>query len=237
MVSRQSLKDKAVSAGKSVAGTLSGGVSELKRRAKTVARDDESGIEISEVQGQYLVIDADGDAVGPYDTRKEAAAKAREMKRDQGTSEVAGQTQATQTTSTSQQLATRFSQGVNSKARAAAEKAADAGENLAEPTEEPAGGGPSLFGPTDSDDESGPQLPMMTEYGGGFADDGDGGGDDTQPGVAAAFDLGPGPDAAKDNQPGFGFFEGSDDAEPTIPFFEQDEGDDSTAENTQPWWF
>jgi hypothetical protein len=142
MVDRQNLTDKAKSVGKSVAGTLGEKAQQLKQKAETLAKDPETGIEISEVNGQYLVIDGDGNATGPYDNRRNAAAKAREMKREMDKSGKAA----------------KFSQKVNETASSAKDKLQSAGESI--DTDGESGGSPTLPG-MEADDGGGPTLPGM----------------------------------------------------------------------------
>jgi len=186
MADRRNLRDKAKSAGKSVAGTLKQGAQTLKDKATAIAKDDETGITISEVQGQYLVIDSDGSAIGPYDDKMKAAAKARQLKQEkQSTSErresrsegmEETNDSSDQSTGKVQRAATRFSSGVNKAVSTAASKASNV-----DPVDEPMGANKEstpqlddLFG--GSMDGDGPSLDMFE--GGGksptlpFADDG-----------------------------------------------------------------
>jgi hypothetical protein len=146
MVDRQNLTDKAKSVGKSVAGTLGEKAQQLKQKAETLAKDPDTGIEISEVNGQYLVIDGDGNATGPFDNRRNAAAKAREMKREmEDEDETDGK-------------AAEFSQKVNETAGKAKDKLQSAGESI--DTDGESGGSPTLPG-MEADDGGGPTLPGM----------------------------------------------------------------------------
>jgi hypothetical protein len=148
MVDRENLKNKAKAAGKSVAGTLGEKAQQLKSKAKTLAKDPDTGIEISEVNGQYLVIDGDGNATGPFDKRRNAAAKAREMKREMESE--GGK-------------AAKFSQKVNETAGKAKDKLQSAGESI--DTDGESGGSPTLPGMQGND--GGPSLPGMEGDGGG----------------------------------------------------------------------
>jgi len=146
MVDRQNLTDKAKSVGKSVAGTLGEKAQQLKQKAETLAKDPDTGIEISEVNGQYLVIDGDGNATGPFDNRRNAAAKAREMKREMEEESQGGG------------KAAKFSQKVNETASSAKDKLQSAGESI--DTDGESGGSPTLPG-MEADDGGGPTLPGM----------------------------------------------------------------------------
>lgn len=126
------LRDKAKQAGKSLAGTLGEGAKRAKRKAKQLAKDPETGIELSQIGDKYIVIDGDGDTHGPFDERMKAAAKARELKREaEGAGDGAnGQSRA-------QAVATKFATKVNEAARAAGEKGRDFAEQAAEQPDEP----------------------------------------------------------------------------------------------------
>jgi len=186
MADRQRLRDKAKSAGKSVAGTLKQGAQNLKDKATAIAQDEETGITISEVQGQYLVIDSDGSAIGPYDDKMKAASKARQLKQEkQTTSETPASSSegmedqdggSDQSTGKVQRAATRFSSGVNRAVSSAASKASNV-----DPVDEPMGANKEstpqlddLFG--GSMDGDGPSLDMFESGGESprlpFADEG-----------------------------------------------------------------
>jgi hypothetical protein len=206
MVDRENLKNKAKAAGKSVAGTLGEKAQQLKSKAKTLAKDPDTGIEISEVNGQYLVIDGDGNATGPFDNRRNAAAKAREMKREM---EAEGG------------KAAKFSQKVNETASSAKDKLQSAGEKV--DTDGESGGSPSLFGGMDGDGD-GPTLPGME------GPDGDGGGP-TLPGMASESGE-PSLPFMQDSDSGEGismpFMTGeSDGDQPSLPFMEDQTDEDA----------
>lgn len=201
MVDRQNLTDKAKSVGKSVAGTLGEKAQQLKSKAKTLAKDPDTGIEISEVNGQYLVIDGDGNATGPFDNRRNAAAKAREMKREM---EAEGG------------KAAKFSQKVNETASSAKDKLQKAGESIDTdgesggsptlPGMEGEGGGPTLPG---MESESGePSLPFMQE------ESGDG---PSMPFMAGESDG---------DQPSLPFMEDQTDEDAELPFMTDSDSDE-----------
>lgn len=198
MVDREKLKDKAKAAGKSVAGTLGEKAQQLKSKAKTLAKDPGTGIEISEVNGQYLVIDGDGNATGPFDNRRNAAAKAREMKR-----QAEGQQD-------SQGKAAKFSNKVNKTAGKAKDKLQSAGESI---DSGESGGSPSL--PGMEGDSGGPMLPSMES-------DGDGQGP-TLPGMESEGDEPSLPFMQEESGegPSMPFMAGESDGDkPSLPFME-----------------
>jgi len=159
--------------------------------------------EISEVRGQYLIISDDGEQFGPYDQKKKAAAKYRDLQREEG-----GEMQE-QSQSKAQRAATRFAAGVNSAARKAgqagrkiadkAEQAADEPEQTEERTER--SGGPSLpsGGMGGGMESGGPGLEMF----------GGGGGNAQLPFAQS--------DEDESNGPSLGFLEGGSDAQ--VPAF------------------
>jgi len=158
--------------------------------------------EISEVRGQYLIISDNGEQFGPYDDKKQAAAKYQELQREEG-GEMQDQSQ-----SKAQRAATRFASGVNSAARKAgqagrkiadkAEQAADEPEQSQERTER--SGGPSLpsGGMGGGMESGGPSLEMF----------GGGGGAELPFGQS---------DEDETNGPSLGFLEGGSDAQ--LPAF------------------
>jgi len=225
MADRRNLKDRATSAGKSVAGTLKQGVQKLKRKAQTIAKDDETGIEISEVQGQYLVIDSDGSAIGPYDDKMKAASKARELKQEKQQATQGAQSgsarmddETGQDQGRVQKAATRFSQGVNKRlgvtqgedtgeSRGVKERFDDFATSFAQ-------GVNDTGSDTDDDESTSPTLPMM---GGGERDG------DEQPTLAFMGD----PD--NDGDPELAFFGDVDgDGETDMTLFEPNQGQEPT---------
>jgi len=116
--------------------------------------------EISQVRGQFIILSDDGEQFGPYDDKQQAAAKYRELQREEN-----GGMQD-QSQSKAQRAATRFSSGVNTAARKAGQagrKIADKAEQAAEQPEED----------TERTESSGPSLPGGS-MGGGMSSDGPG---------------------------------------------------------------
>jgi hypothetical protein len=252
MVDRQNLKNKANSAGKSVAGTLGEAGSKLKSKAKgAIAKDPETGIAISEVGDKYVVIDGDGNSVGAYDSKRNAAAKARELKRESGTSEVAGQD--AESTSRGQQAATKFSSTVNKAAKTAGKKVSELGQKAAEsvdaPDEEGDGADMSFLG---GGGDGGPMLPGMEGDGGdaptlpsGFGGESDA---PSMPAFGGQEDDGDGPTVPSMGmggepqspfgggmgEPSMPMFGGE--GEPDMPFMSQMEDEDSDDDQPRfPW--
>lgn len=170
-------------------------------------------VSVSEVRGKYLVVEDDGTTHGPYEDKRKAAAKYEDL---EGTT-----TQSNQ--STAQRYASKFTAGVNK----AAQRAGDAGRDLANQADQAAqnaadktfdeeeeeteqGGGPtldSLFGGagTESDeDDGGPSLDMFGGGGAGaelpFAQSGD---EEEGDGPSLDF-LGGGGGGSGPQLPGFG---------------------------------
>lgn len=251
MVDRQNLTDKAKSVGKSVAGTLGEKAQQLKSKAKTLAKDPETGIEISEVNGQYLVIDGDGNATGPFENRRNAAAKAREMKREMEEESQGGG------------KAAKFSQKVNETAGKAKDKLQSAGESI--DTDDSGGSGMSLGGmgggmgenggpslpamDADDSDESEPSMSFLGDPDGdgdpefAFATDFDGDGDQEQGIFETNADADSGPSLPDfgggggegPSLPGFGPPADDDDGGPMLPGFGMQESDDEDDEQQFPW--
>lgn len=231
---RRELREKAKQAGKSAAGTVKEGAQRLKEKARTVARDEKTGIEISEVRGQYLVVDGDGNAYGPYDDKKQAAGKARELRREQQG------TQARERRSERSGRETTQPQG--REGRASSEVSQRAQQTTSEPSTDndrgfsfPMMGGGPESGPElqfmgDVDNDGDPELAFFGDV------DNDGDRDVTlfepnegQEPTLPGFDVG---DGEPEMPTMFGGGEGGDG--PQIPGFGfEDDSDD----DTQPWMF
>jgi len=233
MADRRNLKDRAKSAGKSVAGTLKQGAQALKDKARTIAKDDDTGIEISEVQGQYLVIDSDGSAIGPYDDKMKAASKARQLKQEnqQATQDAqAGSARMEDETGQDQarvqKAATRFSQGVNRVASTAGQKAKQASESVDTSEERDSGPQVDLFGGMDNGDS-----PSLDDVLG-------------QSGDTPELQFGMGENTDGPSLPGFGMDNGENLQMPSmmgegpemgqLPF--GNESDDGNSTDAYPWF-
>jgi hypothetical protein len=158
--------------------------------------------DVSEVRGQYLVLSDDGEQYGPYDDKKQAAAKYRELQKEEnGGEDMNGQEQ-----SRAQRAATKFASGVNTAAR----KAGEAGRNLAEKADQKA----QQAAEEGSDSSGGPSLPSGGMGGGsGPSMDMFGGGGSDSP------DMGSLPfGESEGNDPDLGFLDGGD-GEPQMPMF------------------
>jgi len=112
--------------------------------------------DISEVRGKYIIMSDDGEQFGPYDDKKAAAAKYRELQKE-------GSGDKNQQQSKAQRAASRFSSGVNS----AAQKAGQAGRKIADKAEQAA----EQPEDKESKQRGGPSLPGGS-MGGGMSGDG-----------------------------------------------------------------
>lgn len=145
-------------------------VGKAKRAARRAKEKLSSGggddLDITQIEDQWAVIDGT-DTHGPYDDRKKAAAKYRELKRAK---------EAAKSTSTGEAAKEKVKK-VAGSAKRGAQKLSDAGESLAE-----GGPSPDAFGDQTGlgNGTRGPQLPGV------------GGGNGMEPGFAGqADDVGP----------------------------------------------
>lgn len=172
---------------------------------------------VSQVGDRYLVIEDDGTNHGPYDERMQAAAKYRELMRENGNGNGSGHEQSG---GRLQQAATRFSSGVNR----AVQKAGDAGRGLAEKADAAAAeAAEGQFEETEREkrQDTGPSLDFLGGGTGGGGQDGEmqlpfGGGETGPDDVQLPFAEGGGGD-----DPDLSFLGGGG-AEPKMPQFGPD---------------
>jgi len=145
-------------------GTLKQGVKNIKAGVKGGKSSQDYSITYNEERDTHILIGPDGSSVGSFDSRKAAAAKARELKRESGTSEM------TQTNTSSedergrlQQFATSFSSKVNETVEGASEdgEADNTGLGFLTGGMDDDSDGPILPGMEmdGSEDDGGPMLP------------------------------------------------------------------------------